>query len=275
MRPPKVLRPFLVAMALSLSAGAARAEMLRAAWLFDDGTLNGIGPDARSGTLQDNAGAAPTFAPGVFGRTGLEFVGPDHDRVLFPGTKTSLELGTEAFTIVAWIRTDFRENVRFLQTQELSGFGDGITLFHNGGDSTLRFNQRDDSTGTFIQRDSLTDPADGQFRMFGVVRRDDGTVAIYADGAPAQVVAPGPLVNLRNTNDLTLGGLFLPDTGRLTIDDIGIFRGALSDGQIQTLSRVGLASFLVPEPASLVSLGAGLAAVAAVARRWRRRDATA
>lgn len=274
----KLTLAFWVVAATYSAAPHAEAAVLRAAWLFDDGTLEGIGPDATTGIIVDNAGTSPTFVPGVSGGTALRFSGSDHDQVVFPGTRTSLELGTDPFTIIAWISSDFTENVRFLRTQETTGAGDGWMLFHNRADASLRFNQRDEPS-TFIQRDSTTDPTDSTFHMWAITRQSDGTVEIYVDGAPAEVTSPGPLVNIINTNDLTLGGndpLLQTDPGaQLILDDIAILDGALAATEIQDIADEGLSTLgipvSIPEPHSLLLLWSGVVGLASCSRRRRRQ----
>ncbi|HUE70455.1 MAG TPA: putative Ig domain-containing protein [Pirellulaceae bacterium] len=230
--------------------GVQDTPHLRAAWLFNDETLTGIGPNSTTGVVVERQGLAPDFVSGVHEGKGLRFrVVADNepnDTVVFPGTKEQLSLGAEPFTIVAWIRSDIPTNARYLITQDSSGSGDGFALFHNRGLKSLRFNQSSD--GTFIQRDSDSDPSDSAFHAWALVREADGTVRFYRDGAPAETIAPGPLLNLKNYRDLTLVDWFVPngdpDIGEVVLDDIAFFRGGLSDIQIQRIADGGLESFL-------------------------------
>ncbi len=237
---------------------SGNAATLRAAWLFDQGSLVGIGPAATMpGVVNPNTGCAPSYVPGVFGGLGIQFKGVDPDSVSFPGTQTSLEFGMDPYSVVVWIQSNHVNNVRFFRTQDNAGSLNGLNCAHNGGSGTLRFNQRD--SGNFVQCDSAGDPADGACHMFVLVRRQGGEVLIYQDGSSMVTMHTPAIVNLINyQQDLILANGFFGDVGtQLVLDDIAFFDGELTAAEVDQLSQCGLVSFLEQGASGNVNVGNG------------------
>lgn len=271
LRISRCLLPVFLSFLVLSATTSIHAATLRAAWLFD-GTFNGVGPDSQTGVLVDNDGVAPTFVPDAFGGQGLFFQGPDPDHVVFPGTMSSLELGTTDFSIVLVTRTnasDTAEDVRFLGTQDATGAGNGIQLFHNRTIDSLRFNQRTNTE--FFQNDSTLDPADNVTHSWVVTRASDGMVEFYRDGVAAgPTSSPAFAPNLINDFDLFVSNDFDFDFSatELFIDDIGFFDGILTQAEATEISTIGLAAF-IPEPSTGLMSLIGVLAFAATRRRSR------
>lgn len=166
-----------------------------------------------------------------------------------------------AFTISFWA------NVNGTGQTDLRLFSEGFTpnnnnpLFNLGTDSTGASGKAD----IYIRQAGWTDvnhikttaePYDGTWHMVTFVQQVDGSRKIYIDGVADELEIPAKPAGTWNLNDTTIGGILRASASHWVtglIDDVIIWKRALSEAEITQVKNEGLASVFPPEAKGLVS----------------------
>lgn len=176
----------------------------------------------------------PTPAPGRVS-TALSFDGTD-DFVDVPDAP-GLNFGPgEDLAIDAWIRTDSESMQPIVWKRALAPNNPGYALFLEGGVPAFQF-----SDGTFaVTCNSFDYLADDRWHFVAVsVDRDQPNgLRLHVDGNVAAVCDPTPVTgSLVNTLNLTIGGLPNSLWFDGTIDEVELFRAAVTQAEFAEIYR--------------------------------------
>lgn len=233
----RLLMGALAATGLAFAAGSAGAATLLHNWTFDNDGSDSAG--SVDGALN---GDAAVVAGGVFG-SALSLDG-DGDSV----STGSAILPTSAFTITAWVKQSDNSSFRYVAGSQFSGNTGGFIRIDSGvvKARTLPQNGSVLIDGGSVALDTWThiaftyDSTDAvKLYVNGVETASDAATA-FTDQANFRIGARP------DTNNNGFAGL---------IDDVAVFDGALTSGEIATVISLGAAA--VPEPGSLALLGLG------------------
>ena len=229
------------------SVAAAAPPAPSSGWLANGDAVDGFG--SVDGTATGNI----AYAAGVFGQA-FSFAG--NGSVDLPQNAFSSFASSDT-TIVAWLKTSTRVDTAAVKFQDLwllyfdSAEPGVITGVWDGWGSRL-------SSGVNI--------SDDQWHHVASVYAG-GIASIYVDGT-LRASAARPRSSASGLSSFG-AGYFANYVG--LIDDVGIYRQALTQQEIQSVMSEGLAAS-VPEPAACALLLAGLVIVGTVAARRERRD---
>jgi hypothetical protein len=213
---------------------------------------------------------APTFVTGIIGSQALQYItvtnGVDTNSQVISssyvvlGRPTDLQLGSTSFSVSLWVTQPNGieyGDLPFIGTETNSANNPGWILcpsFHAGGwqwnlnDGTMNF----DLNGP---NDSINN---GQWHNFVVTVDRTGNVAKgYLDGVLVSQASITGLGSLDNGGPVVIGqdptGLY-PEAGQFTLDDIGLWRQALTPlevAQIESAGRTAGHSFDTVGPAGV------------------------
>jgi hypothetical protein len=233
---------FVLALGLLLTNAANAADPnLVGWWKFDEGsgtTADDSSGNGNDGTLQGN----PQWVAGKIGGA-LEFDGDDSVNV---GNANMLNLGTDNWTITAWIKTtitgtgDSNKGTVFANGGDWSG-GIRFTLAvsETGGEGTITLTTDDDSTK--VQATSSATVNDGVWHHV-VAMRDGTTLNVYIDGKldGTNSVPAGYDLSGTSQHDVHVGAITDHTDSSLrkyfrdgVIDDVRIYNRALTEQEIQ------------------------------------------
>ena len=289
------LSAFATATALvifGIGSGTARADFatnLVAYYNFDNQVNAQVGGSALNGTL-----VGVTFAAGQsgFGQTG-SFASSADQRGDLPDV-AALNMGAGDFTVSMWLNMSEKQlsDTPVITNKNWDSGGNLGWVF------TAARNSGDDPFANFTATSGGRRDAGGTVSMslnawhnvvYTVAR--SGLMTIYIDGAAqASVDITGTSGSVDTGFAITLGGNSGGPTGPRTyeanhnyrglMDDLGIWKRALSASEVQTLHNDGVAGKTlgaelnpVPEPAALIQTAFGLLCVGSYAG-WRRRTRT-
>lgn len=166
-----------------------------------------------------------------------------------------------AFTISFWANVDGNGQ------SDLRLFSEAFTPNNN----TPLFNIGTDNTGAsasidlFIRQSgwteinhikSIAQPFDGTWHHITFVQNEDGTRAIYVDGLKDDLVIPDRPDGRMSVNDTTIGGILRASTSHWVtglIDEVAIWKRALTDAEITQVVNEGFVSIFPPEAKDLVA----------------------
>ncbi len=209
-------------------------------WWSGDGHAQDRSGQEHHGALQGQS----TFAPGVEGQSFCFHGEGDYVRIPSP-LDGSLDFGLDSFTVAAWVNTTATNTRALVEKREHGSDGDdtfiaGFQLFLYGG--WLGFQWGDGSLGDVNRIPPQSAPRinDGAWHHVAVML--DRTTAVsrgqlYVDGEPYYAFTSRLRGRLNPSADLILGDAARPLAASL--DEVKLFRGALSPAEIQRLCRAG------------------------------------
>jgi hypothetical protein len=211
-------------------------------WWPGDGNTSDI-QDGNDGTLERGA----TFAPGLVGQA-FSFDGVD-DFVSVPDS-ANLRVGTRPFTIDAWIRAAPDITYRAIAAKTGEDYPFASYAIRIANDNRAEFLAVDCSTGacgfgtTRFPLRGTAIIADNNFHHVAGVRRADGTLEIYVDGA-LDATRQDPLWDTDSTDPFSIGEIDaqpLPEQPFAgVIDEVEFFNRDLSASEIQSIFNAGSA----------------------------------
>lgn len=163
-----------------------------------------------------------------------------------------------AFTVSMWAK------VAGTAQNDLRLFSEGNTgnsdpLFNLGThnvDGTLDVFIRQSGWTTVNHIVTTAQPLDDVWHHIVFAQQTDGSRTIYIDGAADDLVIPAKPAGTFNVNDTTIGGILRASAGFWVtglIDDVALWKRALTPEEIKTLSTDGLKSVFSPIAIDLVS----------------------
>jgi WD40 repeat protein len=212
-------------------------------WWPGDGHAQDVSGHEHHGVLEGRS----TYAPGAQGQA-FCFRG-DGGCVRIPGPLDgSLDFGLDSFTVAAWVRTTCTNIGTLVEKREKGAVDDeihvlGFHLFVLGG--WLGFQWSDGSLGepNWTPPKSARRINDGGWHHVAVTLDRAATVArgrLYVDGEPYYAFTSHLRGRLNPAADLYIGDHERPFVACL--DEVKLFRGTVSPGEIQLLYRGGGAS---------------------------------
>jgi len=167
-----------------------------------------------------------------------------------------------AFTISFWANVKGTGQTDLRVFSEAFSPNDNNPLFnlgtHSGGaDDSLDLLIRNTGWATVDHIRTTATPFDGSWHHVTFIQRADGSRNIYIDGTVDPLeIAPRPDTPAFKSNDTTIGGIFRASASHWVtglIDEVAIWKRALSDAEITQLKNEGLVSVFPPEGIGLVS----------------------
>jgi hypothetical protein len=223
-------------------AGAASATTLLG-WWSGDGHANDLANRGHQGALQGQT----TYVPGAQGQAFAFHGSGDCVRIPDP-LDGSLDFGLDSFTVAAWVNTACTNTRALVQKKELGVIGDdihvlGFELFILRG--WLGFQWGDGCLGDLnrLPPKSARRINDGSWHHVAVTLDRASPLArgqLYVDGEPYFGFTSRLRGRLNPAADLFIGDHERPFAACL--DEVKLFRGAMSPGEIQGLCRARPAS---------------------------------
>jgi alpha-L-arabinofuranosidase len=219
------------------SAAAAAAPTLVGHWNLDEGagsTAADSSGNGQPGTLGSGAG----WTAGQVGPHALAVNGTVTGNAVIPGPAVDT---SASFTVSAWVRLNVTAGYQTVVSIDGSNVS-GFYLQQRGDTGEFAFTRlAGDSTGAAgaVASAGFTSAAGTWYHLVGVDDVSVGVLRLYVDGQEqAEVAYTGQWKAPGNT--LIGRGLFAGnqvDYVNGAIDDVQIYQGALSTGQIQTLNQ--------------------------------------
>jgi eukaryotic-like serine/threonine-protein kinase len=225
------------------AASGNRSPATLLGWWSGDGHAQDVSGHEHHGVLQGQS----TYAPGAQGQA-FCFPG-DGGCVRIPSPLDgSLDFSLDSFTVTAWLRTTSTNTYAVVEKRETGAIEDeihvlGFQLFVLGG--WLGFQWGDGSLGDLnrIPPKLARRINDGAWHHVAVTLDRASAVArgqLYVDGEPYYAFTSPLQGRLNPAADLFIGDHERPSAA--CIDEVKLFRGAVSPGEIRLLGRTGAAS---------------------------------
>lgn len=235
----------MMATVLAASVASAAPPAPSSGWMADGSAIDSFG------SIDGTATGSLTYAAGVFGQA-FSFDG--NGSVNLPHNAFS-SLASSDTTIVAWLKTSTRADTAAVK------FQDSWLLYFDSAQPGVITGVWNDWPNRLS---SGVDIRDGQWHHVASVYAG-GIASIYVDGI---FRASGARSRTSSSGLSSFGaGYFANYLG--LIDDVGIYRHALTQDEIRSVMEEGLAA-AVPEPAAYALLVVGLLVVGAAATRQVR-----
>ncbi len=197
-------------------------------WKLENNTKDEAG--GLDGTVDGNG----TFASGRFG---LGFLGDGDGDKISVADNSKLDMHTSDWTMNMWV--NFRNTTGIQSLFEKGGTSNtaaGYWMFWDG-DHKKAYLGVSNGTERSIYATGALDVNAGEWHMMtGVVSRNSG-MRVYLDGVKVldQDGAIYPGEDIDSGRDLFLGGYYTSDFLNGTMDDVAIFKRALSSGEVMEL----------------------------------------
>jgi len=284
----------LTAITVGLTATAAQAQFLQEYWDFEDGTIGGtntsIGLKNGTGATPD-AGTTATYGSAadspLTGNSVAAYFDVEQDRFRTNPEDVTFLDGQSTFTLSAWIKpTAFNDRHMFLTKDQ--SFEWGVSDQNGTGDIAFMLRINNNGPGgespalRNIGTQDVTFLADNNWHHVAVTYDANSTVNYYIDGGLHESIAAATdfgdqSILIPADTDNTFGFGDRPNepaddqgyTGY--IDEIAIFTGLLTPGQISDLANGDATPLTVPEPSSFLLAGLGVVGLALLGRRRRIR----
>jgi hypothetical protein len=228
---------FLFAVGILANSGYARIDPEAAIgiWLFDEGKGN-IAEDSSGNGHDGTIMGAPGWSEGKFGDA-MEFAGgesiavPDHE---------SLNFGTDSFSVVMWFNFSAPQDWnRLVRERDPNPWGSGNYGWEIQTEGLQIHWSLDDAKGNH-QRATYPNVGDGEWHHTAmVVDREKTLLIAYMDGGNERTVNIANIESVTGTLPVTFGGGYAG-----AIDDVGIFKGVLSQDDIVDIMNLGLSEAL-------------------------------
>ncbi|MEX2512321.1 MAG: LamG-like jellyroll fold domain-containing protein [Cyclobacteriaceae bacterium] len=215
------------------TASETMANDLVGHWMMDEGSGNtlidysGNGNDA---TIQNTSGVS--WVEGQVGLA-LRLTGSLNRFATVPHNAT-LDIN-EAITIAAWIRPMGLARRQILSKGGPNGYE--FSIFENGK-IEFRFN-RESEGNNYLIRSNTDYPTDGQSWMHVAVTFDGTTSTLYVNGEADNSISYSPTLILSNTTDLMIGSREASNRWDGDLDEIRLYKRALSGSEIANLATSG------------------------------------
>lgn len=163
-----------------------------------------------------------------------------------------------AFTISLWekINGTGQADLRLFSEANTSNSDPLFNLGTHNTDGTLDVFIRQSGWTTVNHIVTTAEPLDGQWHHIVFVQRADGSRTLYIDGAADPLEIPAKEAGNFNLVDTTIGGILRASAGFWVtglIDEVALWKRALTDAEITTLKADGLKSVFPPLADGLVS----------------------
>lgn len=233
---------------LALGTASAQGATLMHHWTFDTNGLDAVG--AAHATLESGTAIV---AGGQFGNA---LSVPDAAAGAVVGASDAPVLPTTNFTFTAWVNQDVNNTESFgtIMGNQSGGSAAGAFLRADteGSDGDL-FGRVNNGPGATAEAGTIDA---GQWTHVAMTVSSTAGLTIYVNGTAVGTNASGTS-HVLSTGSFDIGTR--PGTGTQDfhglIDDVAIFNGVLTQGELNTVIASGAAA--VPEPGSLALLGLG------------------
>lgn len=220
-----------------------------------------------TGALTGGLDFSNDSVPGAIGN-GLDFDGSNDYISVADGS--GLPTTGDDFTVTTWLKVSEWDDTNLVAAYNLNGIKWNIGT-HTEGNGILTTATSFGSNQAFAA-DSSALPDDEFVHLAVVYTASAGVANMYIDGMPVSEVSNTIWTNSDDAASFALGrrfhSVYSPNHLDGVMDDFAIFDRVLTQAEIVRAMDYG-AAVLVPEPTTLILLGAGLAATAL--RRRKRR----
>jgi len=233
------LRDLLIAMvalsavAVLVSSSYARIdpEAIVGLWLFDEGKGN-LAEDSSGNGHDGSIMGGPKWIDGKFGEA-MEFAGGES--IAVPDNE-SLNFGTDSFSVVLWFNWVAAQDWnRLVRERDPSPWGSGNYGWEVQTQGLMIHFSLDDTKGNH-QKTNYADVGDGEWHHGAmVVDREKKLLITYLDGENERTVNIANIESVTGTLPVTFGGGYIG-----AIDEVGIFKGVLTQGDIVDIMSKGL-----------------------------------
>jgi len=210
-------------------------EAVVAMWLFDEG--KGVMAEDSSGNGHDGSiMGAPKWIEGKFGEA-MGFAGGES--IAVPDNE-NLNFGTDSFSVVLWFNFSSAQDWnRLVRERDPNPWGSGNYGWEIQTQGIMIHWSLDDAKGNH-QKTNYADVGDGEWHHTAmVVNRDKQLLMSYLDGGNEKTIGIANIGSVTDTLPVTIGGGYVG-----AIDEIGIFKGMLTQDDIVDIMNKGLSEAL-------------------------------